>query len=100
MDKERKLFEAKMIAKKKNIKNWDTLEVSNVKNKRFSIISPKGNKINFGLWPYNGRGTFIDHNDDSIKKAWQARHSKILKNGKPAYKDMESAEYYSWNILW
>lgn len=90
----------KEIAKKKNIKNWETLDISNVKNKRFSIISPSGKKINFGLYPFKGKGAFIDHKDEELKKAWKARHKKILKDGKPAYKNKESAEYYSWHLLW
>lgn len=97
---DRQLSKVKLIAKQKNIKNWETLEISKVKNKRFSIISPSGKKINFGLWPFSGKGAFIDHEDDTIKKAWKARHSKILKDGKPAYKNMESPEFYSWSLLW
>ncbi len=97
---DRQLSKAKAIAKKKNIKNWETLEISKVKNKRFSIMSPSGKKINFGLWPFSGKGAFIDHQDETIKTAWKARHSKILNDGKPAYKNVESPEYYSWNLLW
>jgi hypothetical protein len=63
-------------------------------------VSPSGKKINFGLYPFKGEGTYIDHNDDKIRKAWQARHKMIMKDGKPAYLDKESAEYYSYNILW
>ena len=97
---DRGLKKAKEIAKWTNIENWNTLKVSKAKNKRFSIISPKGKLINFGVWPYSRYGTYIDHWDDKIRKAWRARHSKILKDGKPAYKNPESPEYYSWNILW
>lgn len=97
---DRKLLLAKIIAKEKGIDNWDTLEISDAKNKRFSIISPDGNKINFGLYPFKGKGTYIDHLDENIRDAWRARHSKILKDGKPAYMNPESPEFYSWNILW
>lgn len=96
----RNLLLAKVIAKYKNIENWETLQESDVKNKRFSIISPEGKKINFGLYPYKGKGTYIDHIDDTIRKNWKARHIKILKDNKPAYLNKESPEYYSWNILW
>ena len=96
----RKLLLAKIIAKEKGIKNWETLKNSEAKNKRFSIITPEGKKINFGLFPFRGEGTYIDHLNDKIRKAWKARHSKILIDGKPAYKNPESPEYYSWNILW
>jgi hypothetical protein len=97
---DRLLNKAKAIAKSKNIDNWITLNISNAKNKRFSIKSPSGKLINFGLWEFKGKGTFLDHNDTKIRDAWRARHSKILKDGKKAYMDKESPEYYSWNILW
>lgn len=97
---ERKLDIARKIAIKKGIiKNPEDLQISKAKNKRFAI-KYDGKTVNFGVWPYTGQGTFIDHQDPNIKKAWQARHSKIMKNGKQAYKDKTSPEYYSWNILW
>lgn len=95
----RKLNIAKKIAKEKGIKNWNTLDISNAKNKRFSIISPSGKLLNFGLYPFKN-GTFIDHGDKNIRSNWRKRHIKILKEGKPAYLNKESPEYYSWNILW
>ena len=97
---DRKLSTVIQIAKQKNITNLNTLEISKVKNKRFSIISPSGKKINFGLFPFKGKGTFIDHNDKKLKEAWKARHSKIMIDGKQAYLNKESPEYYSWNLLW
>jgi hypothetical protein len=96
----RMLLEAKKIAKRKKIQNWETLKVSTVKDKRFSIVGPDGNLINFGLWPYKGEGTFLDHNDVDIRDAWRKRHGKIMRGDKLAYKDKSSPEYYSWNILW
>lgn len=96
----RMLLEAKKVAKRKKIENWNTLEVSKVKDKRFSIIGPDGDRISFGLWPYKGDGTFLDHNDVEIRDAWRARHSKIKRGNNLAYKDKSSPEYYSWNILW
>lgn len=95
-----KLEEARKVAKNKGIKNWDTLEISKAKNKRFSIISPTGKKINFGLYPYK-KGTFLDHGDKDIQKAWFARHSKImLKDGTKAINNKESPDYYAAKILW
>ena len=96
----RLLLEAKKVAKKKKIENWDTLKISTVKGKRFSIVGPEGSLIHFGLWHFKGDGTFLDHKDITIREAWRARHSKIKKGEKLAYKDKTSPEYYSWNILW
>lgn len=97
---DRKISLVKEIGKQKNITNINTLEISKAKNKRFSIISPSGKKINFGLFPFKGKGAFIDHKDTKIKEAWKARHSKITIDGKPAYLNKESPEYYSFNLLW
>ncbi len=96
---DRKLDVAIKIAKSKGL-DYKTLSLSNVSGKRFSIRSPTGKLINFGQFPHTGKGTFIDHNDEKIRTAWRARHIKIMKQGKPAYLDRESPEYYSWHILW
>jgi hypothetical protein len=96
---DRKLNEARKIAKAKGIIKQDNeLQISNAKNKRFVIIKD-GKRINFGVWPIS-TGTYLDHKDDKIRTAWRARHSKIMKNNKPAYLDKTSPEYYSWHILW
>lgn len=98
---DRKLETAKKIARDKKIKNWESLSVSTSKNKRFSIISPSGRKIHFGLFPFSGQGTFLDHGDAKLRKNWKARHTKIEnKEGKKAYLNPESPSFYSFNILW
>lgn len=95
---DRKLKEARAVAKKKGIK--EQINISNAKNKRFSVIVD-GKTINFGLYEFSGRGTFLDHKDEKLRDAWRARHSKILlKDGTPAYLNKNSPEYYSYNILW
>jgi len=100
-DKNTKLSLAKRIAKENNIENWETLEVSSAKDKRFSIISPSGKKINFGQFPYSGQGTFIDHQNEALKNGWFSRHSKILlKDGSKAINNKESPSYYASRILW
>jgi len=97
---DRKLNEARKIALKKGIiKSPEELQISKAKNKRFAI-KYDNKTINFGLFPYQGKGSFLDHNDSTLKSAWQARHRKIMKDGKPAYLDKTSPEYYSWRILW
>lgn len=98
---ERKLDIARAIALRKRIINSGSeLQISNAKNKRFAIIKD-GHTINFGLWPFSGKGSFIDHGNNKIKLAWRARHSKImLKDGTPAYMNKNSPDYYAWHILW
>ena len=85
--------------KKKLIKNDDDIKHSTRKGKRF-MIKYNDKWIHFGSYPFTGEGTYIDHGNDTIRKNWKARHSKIMKDGKLAYKNRESPEYYSWNILW
>ena len=94
----RKLDVARKIARKKGIKGQ--IDISERKNKRFKIKRPDGQIIHFGVWPFKGHGTYIDHNDDKIRKAWQARHSKIMKDGSPAYLNPNSPDFYSFRILW
>jgi hypothetical protein len=94
---DRQLTKVQKIAKAKGL---PPVSLSNAVGKRFSIRSPSGRLLNFGVWPFSGKGTFIDHGDEKIKVAWKARHSKVLSDGKPAYLNAESPEYYSWNLLW
>ncbi len=94
----RKLSVVRRIAKKLGING--VIENSDRTNKRFMITLTNGKVIHFGLWPYNGRGTFIDHKDEKLKSAWKARHSKILIDDEPAYLNIYSPEYYSWHLLW
>jgi hypothetical protein len=98
---DRKLSEARQVAlKKRIITSGEQLQVSKAKNKRFSITKD-GRTINFGVWPYSGSGTYLDHRDDKIRSAWRARHSKILlKDDTPSYLKVGTPEYFAWNILW
>jgi hypothetical protein len=97
---DRKLSEARRIAKSKGlIKNDEDLTISKAKNKRFAI-KYDNKTINFGLWPFSGQGSYLDHKNDTIRKAWRARHREIMKDGKPAYLDKTSPDYYAWRILW
>lgn len=95
----RKLNVVRSIARKLDI-DPKSIEVSNREGKRFKILLSTGKTIHFGLFPFRGKGAFIDHKDEQTRIAWKARHSKILKDGKPAYKNPLSAEFYSWNLLW
>ncbi len=71
------------------------------KGKRFSIAAPGSSdkRIHFGQWPYTGKGTFIDHNDENIRKSWRARHG-ATEGSRAAKDDPQSALYYAWRVLW
>jgi len=94
----RKLSVVKRIAKELGIKG--VIKNSDRTNKRFMITLDDNSVIHFGQWHYKGLGAFIDHKDEQIRKAWQARHSKIMLNNEPAYLNPNSANYYNWNLLW
>ncbi len=70
--------------------------LSKTKTKRFYVIY-NNTIINFGS---KVGQTYIDHRDDHKRKAWRARHMKILKEGKPAYKNKMSPEYWNWHLTW
>ncbi len=93
-----KLSVVKRIAKELGIKG--KIENSDKKNKRFMITLDDNSVIHFGQWLYKGRGAFIDHHDNKIKSAWQARHSRVMKDNEPAYLNPNSPSYYSWHLLW
>jgi hypothetical protein len=97
---DRNLSQVRKIAMAKGIiKSPEELQISKAKNKRFAI-KYDNKTINFGLFPYQGKGSFLDHGDEKLKAAWRARHSKIMKDGKPAYLDKTSPEFWAWHILW
>jgi len=98
---DRKLKEVRQIALKKGIiQDPEQIQISKAKNKRFAI-NWLGKIVNFGVWEYSGKGTFLDHRDDKIRDAWRARHSKIkLKDGRLAYKVPGQPEFFSWHLLW
>lgn len=84
-------------------------EKSNIANKKYSVITPKGKKIHFGDTRYEhykdttGLKLYsnLDHLDEKRRSAYRKRHSKILtKSGTPAYLDKEQPSYYAYNYLW
>lgn len=98
MDNDRGLSKVIAIAKKKNIKG--NIEISDREGKRFKITLPNGKIIHFGAYPY-AKGTFLDHSDESIRRAWRARHKRIIgSDNRPVYLNKMSPSYYSWNLLW
>jgi len=80
---------------------------SKSKNKKYSVITPKGKKINFGDKRYQqfndkiGLYSKMDHGDPIRRKSYLSR-SKGIKNkqGQLTYKNPESANYYSVKYLW
>jgi len=71
------------------------LKRSNRKGKRYVIEMPDlSHKHHFGALPFE-KGTYIDHGNNKIKKAWIARHRQD-KN----WNNKHSGIYYSRHLLW
>jgi len=84
-------------------------EKSKSKNKKYSVITPSGKKINFGDKRYEqfedttGLGLYshLDHKDKKRKESYCSRAMGIKnKNNKFTYNDPASANYYSVRLLW
>lgn len=93
---DRRLAEARAKARLHGM-DAASLRVSARQGKRFSIRTPSGATVHFGSWPAQ---TYLDHGDERERQAWQARHSTIMRRGRPAFQDPESPEHYSWHVLW
>lgn len=67
------------------------------KNKKY-VVEYKGKKIHFGHPSYQD---YLDHQDDSRRKNYQARASKIRnKQGQLTYKNKNSANFWAYHVLW
>ena len=69
-----------------------TLKKSTRKGKRFMLTNETGKTIHFGS---DVGKTFIDHQDEKKKSAWEARHRQDK-----GYNDKSSGIYYSKSLLW
>jgi hypothetical protein len=69
-----------------------TLKKSTRKGKRFMLTNEEGKTIHFGS---DVGSTFIDHQDEKKKKAWEARHRQDK-----GYNDKSAGIYYSKSLLW
>lgn len=97
---ERNLHAAKERARARGVARWQTMRVSNREGKRFSIETPSGRRVHFGAWPY-ARGTYLDHGQENVRRAWRARHSQIVDGaGQLVWLDPESPAYYAYRVLW
>jgi hypothetical protein len=79
-----------------------SVELSDRKDKKLKLIYYDDNEniktVHFGS---KGSETFLDHNDEKKRKAYIARHSKILlKDGTRAIDKKYSSAWFSMNILW
>ena len=92
---ESKLKKVNKIAKKMGIK--EQILISTRKNNKFMLVR-NGKSIHFGHPDYED---FLDHKDKHRRKRYLSRAKGIRDgNGKLTYKDKNSSNYYSINLLW
>ena len=78
------------------------------KNKKYTVITPKEKKIDFGSRKYQhykdtalGLYSSLNHNNMKRRSSYCARSGKIRNNqGKLTLTDKESANYYARRYLW
>lgn len=93
----RKLNEAQQIALRQGLISAPSqLGISHRKSKRF-VVQTKNGPVHFGIWPFSGEGTFLDHKSPEKRKNWYARHR--AQNPK-AIKDPSSPLFWAARILW
>lgn len=74
------------------------LYLSDRKDKKLMMITPKGKKVHFGSATST---TFLEGADEKKRNAYRARASKIKdKNGRYTYKIPGTANYYAFHLLW
>ena len=75
-----------------------SLDYSSRKNNKYMVILPSGKKVHFGSPKYED---FTLHKNKDRRDKYLARATKIKnKNGELTYKNPESSNYWSVNLLW
>ena len=81
-----------------NVYGAKNLEYSNRMNKKYMITLKNGKKIHFGDDRYED---YLTHLDRKRRTQYRKRASKIKdKDGNLTYKDKNSANFCSYNLLW
>ena len=81
-----------------NVYGAKDLDYSNHKNKKYMVTLKNGDKIHFGDNRYED---FLFHNNWKRRVNYRKRASKIKdKDGNLTYKDKNSANVWSYHLLW
>ena len=81
-----------------NLYGAKDLEYSNRMNKKYMITLKNGKKIHFGDDRYED---YLTHLDRKRRTQYRKRASKIKdKDGNLTYKDKNSANFWSYHLLW
>jgi len=81
-----------------NLYDARDLSYSNRKNKKYMVTLKNGKKIHFGDSRYED---YLSHQDWKRRVRYRKRASKIKdKEGELTYKDPNTANFWSYHLLW
>ena len=88
----------KKLTKKAQKLGAESLDYSTRKNNKYMVTLPEGKKVHFGSPKYPD---YLDHKDQERRDKYLARASKIKnRQGELTYKDPNSSNFWSYNLLW
>ena len=89
------LEKLKRVARQKGIsKYYKEIGYSNVKGKKYYVITIDGKKVNFGSNKYQD---FLTHHDKERRDNFRSRFNKMFEKYKNNY---NSAMFWSYLLLW
>lgn len=90
--------EFRTLQKKAKRHGARSLDYSKRKDKKYVVVTKSGKKIHFGSTRYED---YLSHKDDERREKYLKRAKGIKnKEGEITYKNPESANYWSINLLW
>ena len=88
----------KKLTKKAQKLGAESLDYSTRKNNKYMVTLPEGKKVHFGSPKYPD---YLYHKDQERRDKYLARASKIKnRQGELTYKDPNSSNFWSYNLLW
>ena len=88
----------KKLTKKAQKLGAESLDYSSRKNNKYMVTLPEGKKVHFGSPKYPD---YLYHKDQERRDKYLARASKIKnRQGELTYKDPNSSNFWSYNLLW
>ena len=88
----------KKLTKKAQKLGAESLDYSTRKNNKYMVTLPEGKKVHFGSPKYPD---FLFHKDEERRDRYLSRATKIKnRQGELTYKDPNSSNFWSYNLLW
>ena len=88
----------KKLTKKAQKLGAETLDYSTRKNNKYMVTLPEGKKVHFGSPKYPD---YLYHKDEERRDKYLSRATKIKnRQGELTYKNPNSSNFWSYNLLW